>query len=353
MLSVLILTPTAFPSITGNAVTAERWRRSHEMQGLTVKVLAAQNLDPKGLREAVQAFRPDIIHGHHAFKTGGLLVNHNGFSAAADIPFVISCAGTDINHDLTLNERKATILKVCKTARAIISQSKDIDLKLRDLSDGFSDRVHYVPPSFTWLGNDSFDLRVTAGCEPHHILFFLPAGIRPVKRNLECLMAVKEVHKIRPSTKVVFAGPVLDTEYAMLFFHAIKQCSGFARWIPAIPPEAMRSAYAGADVILNTSFSEGFSNGLLEAMASGKPILASDIQSNRRAIIGDNGDSRGGCFFDLNNQMDFIRQALRLIDDAGLRISLGQTGLIRAKQWIKPGDEAEILIKIYKQALAL
>ena len=349
---LLILTPTAFPSLTGNAITVERWRRAQEKQGLTIKVIAAQGLDPQMLHEEIQRFQPDIIHGHHTFKSGRLLINHSNSSASYDIPFVISCAGTDINQDLTLNERRVIILEVCKTARAIITQSQDIDLKLKDLPDGFYERVHYIPPTFTWLGSDSFDLRGAAGCEPHHILFFLPAGIRPVKRNLECLIAINEVHKARPSTKVIFAGPVLDTEYAVQFFHMLEKYGSFARWIPAIPPEAMRSAYSGADVVLNTSFSEGFSNVLLETMASGKPILASDIQSNRRAILGDNGEQPAGCLFDLYSQADFICQTLKLIDDATLRKSFGEAGFTRSKQWPGPADEAKMLIEIYKMALA-
>ena len=349
---LLILTPTALPSLTGNAITAERWSRSCEKHGLTIKVIAAQGLDPQMFREEIQRFRPDIIHGHHAFKSGKLLINHHNSPASAGVPFVISCAGTDINQDLTLNERRAAILEVFKTARAIITQSQDIDLKLKHLPDGFYNRVHYIPPSFTWLGSDSFDLRGAAGCKPHHILFFLPAGIRPVKRNLECLTAVNEVHKVRPSTKLIFAGPVLDTEYAVQFFHMLEKCSSFARWIPAIPPEAMRSAYSGADVVLNTSSSEGFSNILLETMASGKPVLASDIQSNRRTILGDNGEHPAGCLFDLHSQTDFMCQALKLIDDAALRKSFGEAGCTRSKRWPTPVDEAEMLIKIYKQALA-
>ena len=338
--------------MTGNAITAERWRSAQEKHGLTIKVIAAQGLDTKMLHEEIQRFQPDIIHGHHAFRSGKLLINHHNGQVPDRIPFVISCAGTDINHDLMLDERRAIILEACKTARAIITQSQDLDLKLKNLPDGFYDRVHYVPPSFTWLGSDPFDLRWAAGCEPHHILFFLPAGIRPVKRNLECLTAVSEVHKVRPSAKVIFAGPVLDTEYAVQFFHMLEKYGSFARWIPAIPPEAMRSAYSGADVVLNTSFSEGFSNVLLETMASGRPVLASDIQSNRRTILGDNGEQPAGCLFDLYSQTDFICQALKLIDDATLRKSFGEAGFIRSKQWPTPADEAEMLIEIYKQALA-
>ena len=36
---ILILTPTTLPSITGNAITAERWRRSLQGKGIGVTVM--------------------------------------------------------------------------------------------------------------------------------------------------------------------------------------------------------------------------------------------------------------------------------------------------------------------------
>ncbi len=41
---VLILTPTALPFVTGNAITAERWRRSLSKKGIGVEVLATQGI---------------------------------------------------------------------------------------------------------------------------------------------------------------------------------------------------------------------------------------------------------------------------------------------------------------------
>jgi len=348
---ILIAAPTAFPTLTGNAITAERWRRSLIKLGLDVRVVSSQNKNPQSLYEVIKGFKPDVIHGHHAFKTGSLLIDNKNSHPLHNVPFVISCAGTDINHDIESHEKKGVIISVLKATHGVITQSKDIALKLQGLLNGFHVQVHHIPKSLMWFGKTFFDLRGTIGCQPSDILFFLPAGIRPVKRNLECLDALSEVHKIRQSIKVVFAGPVLDTEYAKRFFEMLEHCKGFACWIEAIPTEAMRSAYNGADVVLNASSSEGFSNVLLEAMASGRPILASDIQSNRLAVIGDNSDRACGYLFDLDNKADFVNKAVRLIDNERLRESLAENGLIMARKWPKPEEEAKMLVDIYKKAI--
>lgn len=348
---ILILTPTALPSLTGNAITAERWRRSLIRLGLDVKVIESQNQNTQSLHEEIKDFKPDVIHGHHAFKTGRLLVDNNNSHPLHDVPFVISCAGTDINNDIGLNKKKDIIISVLRAARGTITQSDDIVLKLQGLLNGCFVQTHYIPKSLIWFGNSAFDLRGVCGCNPRDVLFFLPAGIRPVKRNLECLSALAEVHKIRQCLKVVFAGPVLDAEYGERFFEALEHCKDFACWIRAIPAEAMRFAYSGADVVLNTSSSEGFSNVLLEAMAAGRPILASDIQSNRIAVLGYPGEHPCGYLFKLENRADFINQAIKLIDNEQTRKSLAENGLKRSKEWPKPEDEAKLLYNVYKNAV--
>jgi L-malate glycosyltransferase len=352
IMRVMILTPSAFPDLTGNAVTSERWRRSLERQGLTVKVLATQGLDTQSFYKEISSFRPDIIQGLHALKTGELLLRYKEVFASDSVPFVVSFAGTDINHDIKYNDKKSIILNVCKMSQAIIAQSHDIVTRLKALLPDLNNRIFYIQASLSWFGNTPFDLRGAAGCEGQHVLFFLPAGIRPVKGNLECLTALREVHKIRPLIKAVFAGPVLDVEYASLFYLEMNQCSEFARLIPPIPPASMRAAYKGADVVLNASFSEGFSNALLEAMASGLPILASDIESNRFAVFGENVDQRCGYLFNPYDQIDFVSRALKLIDEPATRIALGEKGRAMAGQMPDADEEAALLVSIYRRVMS-
>jgi glycosyltransferase involved in cell wall biosynthesis len=138
----------------------------------------------------------------------------------------------------------------------------------------------------------------------------------------------------------------LDPVFAR-FAQEVRRCAGFARWIPLISPGAMRSAYEEADVVLNASFSEGLSNAILEGMAAGRPLLASDIPGNRGPVLGEKGDDPSGILFNPQDPEDFLKQALRLIDDQELRESLGLTAKRRAATWPGSMDEAEGLIRAY------
>ena len=208
-----------------------------------------------------------------------------------------------------------------------------------------------IPKSFCWMGGGEFDLRKAADCGPEEILFFLPAGVRPVKGNLEVLLRLEKVFLQRPSIRAVFVGSALEKEYSARFEQEIGRLHSFARWLPPILPQAMCSAYQGADVILNGSFSEGLSNVLLEAKAAGKPILASNIPANRWPVLGDQGDVPAGLLYDLHSPEHFLRQALRLVDDRELRKKLGQGGREQATRLPTPEEEAGGLIRVYEKAL--
>jgi glycosyltransferase involved in cell wall biosynthesis len=348
---VLILTPSAFPSISGNAVSAERWRQSLTKRGIDVDVLASAGLALSSFLEHLQRVRPDIIHAHHAFRAGALLADPQLALQQAGLAMIASPGGTDINEDLETPGRRETVLKVFTMARAIIAQSPQIIQRFKQNMPALIEKVVFVPKAVCWFGDEPFDLRGAAHCDPEDFLFLLPAGIRPVKGNLECLRILERIHRIRPGIRFVAAGPAVDREYAGLFEQEIRRHSNFARWIKAIPSVAMRSAYQAADVVLNASLSEGLSNSLIEAMAAGKPVLASDIPGNRWPILGEKGDSPAGLLYDLQNPEDFIKKALRLIDDGTFRESLGRAACASQSLWPDSGAEADGLIAVYRNAL--
>jgi glycosyltransferase involved in cell wall biosynthesis len=347
---ILLLSPTSFPTVTGNALTVERWRRALEEKGYAAEALATVGLEASVLGEEVERFHPDVIHAHHALRAGRLLLGAPTPDSALSLPWVVSPAGTDINGDLKNDSRREIILRVFHSARAIIAQGPATLQRLGELLPQSNGRIFPVPKSIGWFGEEEIRLRELAGCRPGDILFFLPAGVRPVKRNLECLRGLEIVHSARPRVRVVFAGPPLDEQYAARFEEEVRRCEAFARWIPLIPPAAMRSAYEAADVVLNASRSEGLSNALLEAMAAGRPLLAADIPGNRASVRGKNGEEPSGCLFELDNPEDFVSEALRLIDDENLRNALGEAGKRRAADWPGPDDEADGLIRAYEFA---
>ncbi len=348
---LLILTPTALPAVTGNAMTAERWRRSLVGMGLDVRVLDSERLDAGGLKREIDRFKPDLLHIHNAYRAGGLLLHPALAHCRGRFPLVVSPSGTDLNIESKADPGKERVSRVLSQAEAIVVQSEEGRERLHEIVPGRMDRVHFVPKSFVWLGEETLDLRASCGFSSGDVVFFMPAGIRPVKGNLECLLGFERIHALRPRARVIFAGPPLDEAYAKRFSREAERLQVFARWIPPIHPAAMRAAYGSVDVILNGSASEGLSNVLIEGRAAGKPLLASDIPGNCWPVLGNPGDSPMGLLFGLSDRADFVEKALRLVDDATLRRELGEAGAAYSRRMPGPCEEARALVKVYEAAM--
>jgi glycosyltransferase involved in cell wall biosynthesis len=350
-LRVIILTPTALPNVTGNAITAERWRRSLSQKGIAANVVETQHLHARSLVDELDRFRPHIVHAHHVSRAGAFLLDPLVSEKYGDLPLVMSPAGTDINLRAMAEVEKDNVRRICLKARSVIIQNRETTKSLLEFLPNLQERIAYVPKSFLWMGDELYDLRAVAGCREEDILFFMPGGIRPVKGNLECLSAMAKVHDAMPNIRVAFAGLGLDAEYAARFEEEIRRLQSFATWIVQISPKAMRAAYEGADVVVNCSRSEGLSNALLEAMATGRPILASDIPGNRWLIHDERGIGPCGFLFSLDGGTDFVRKALHLANDGALRKFLAANGSLRAATWPNPSDEAQALLEIYHTAI--
>ncbi len=332
-------------------MTVERWRRSLAKEGHAVQVLATEDLHVSTLRKRVSHLQPDLIHVHHAFRAGQFFSDSSVESVINGRPLVVSPGGTDIHLDSKTESRRKIITQIFKKSRTIIAQSEEMTQSLLRFCPSLRDRTVMIPKSVCWMGEEEFNLRGAIDCGPENILFFFPAGVRPVKGNLEVLLLLERAFAHRSSIRAVFVGPSLDKEYSARFEHEIKRLRPFARRLPPIPPQAMRSAYQGADVILNGSSSEGLSNVLLEARAAGRPILASNIPANRGPVLGDQSDLPAGLLFDLHSPEQFLRQALRLVDDPGLRRKLSQAGIDQAARLPGPDEEARGLIRVYQRAM--
>jgi glycosyltransferase involved in cell wall biosynthesis len=348
---LLILAPTTLPSVTGNAMTVERWRRSLVGMGIDVRVIATDLCCAHGLLQELESFHPDVWHVHNVYRSGGCLFDPVLAGWWARLPLVVTPSGTDVNLERLVRDRLEIVRRVLQRADVIVVQSEEGKARLAEIAPEQMGRVVNAPKTFVWLGEEPRDLRAPCGFPADGILFFMPAGIRPVKGNLECLLGLEEVRRARPHIKAVFAGPLLDGTYGERFCKEVDRSHAFARWIPAIEPAAMRSAYASADVVVNGSFSEGLSNVLLEGKAAGKPLLASDIPGNRWPVLGNPGDLPMGLLFSLAHRSDFVEKAIRLADDSALRSRLGEAGASYARRMPTPCDEARALVNAYKIAM--
>ncbi|WP_249523500.1 glycosyltransferase family 4 protein [Modestobacter marinus] len=110
-------------------------------------------------------------------------------------------------------------------------------------------------------------------------------------------------------------GPDLDEAKA--------RADGRTTFLGYVPPDEAPAVYRTADVFVSPTYSEGFSNTLLEAMASGLPTVSTDsvgvvdcLRHEENGLLHEPGDVAG-----LRKELD------RLLTDADLRARLATTAL--------------------------
>jgi glycosyltransferase involved in cell wall biosynthesis len=329
---VLIVVPRQ-PEATGNKITAARHRDALQTLGHAVQVLEADPVEPFAA-EAVAAFDPEIVHLLHAYRAGAPWL-----ASGLATPFAVTLTGTDIHAGLADSMQGPRIRQVLERAAAIITQNRLTFARLQGTPE-IAGRLYYLPPAVI-LGAAPCDLRQQLGATADDIVFLHPAGIRPVKGNLELLHLLAPLAAACPRLRLAFCGPVLDAEYGQRLQSALAP-RPWASWLGALPPAAMPAAMRQADVILNHSACEGLPNSLVEAAALGRPILARAIDGNA-AIVEPDGN---GLLY--RDDVEFGRHARALLENPALRRHLSRP----APDLADPLREAATLVAIYSAGLS-
>lgn len=141
---------------------------------------------------------------------------------------------------------------------------------------------------------------------------------------LEALPAIAEKH---PGVRLLVAGPGDVEEFQKELPPEIRERVTF---LGLVSEEDKARAFVSADIYVapNTG-GESFGIVLLEAMASGTPVLASDLEAFRRVC----DEGRAGASFVNEDPADLARAAIELLDDAGERERLRREGFLRAKEF--------------------
>ena len=104
----------------------------------------------------------------------------------------------------------------------------------------------------------------------------LHVGSTISRKRIDVLLRVfAEVRRHEPSLRLLRVGGAFTTEQRSLA--ASLNLSDSIDVLPPMTPELLGAAYRRASVLLQTSESEGFGLPVIEAMACGTPVIASDI----------------------------------------------------------------------------
>jgi glycosyltransferase involved in cell wall biosynthesis len=156
--------------------------------------------------------------------------------------------------------------------------------------------------------------------------------------------ALSLVEKQHPSVKLRIAGKVLDPVYHDLILAQIQRLnvSGNVEFLGSQPPEEIKKLYASCRAVVFSSTVEAFGNPLLEAMASGCPVLS----SNTTAMPEVAGDAV--LYFAPDDAAALAKHMAAVLTDDALCADLSQRAVKRSLDfsWSKTAEQtAAILIK--------
>jgi glycosyltransferase involved in cell wall biosynthesis len=146
------------------------------------------------------------------------------------------------------------------------------------------------------------------------------------KRHVDFVEAAAILHSRFPHVRFIMAGQDRGELPAVSAAIARRGLSEFIQVAPSMSrPEDL---YAAMDVMVCCSDSEGFANVILEAMASGKPVIATAAGGNVEAVV----EGTTGFLVPCRSPLALAQAAERLLQDTALRQLMGRNARQRAEQ---------------------
>lgn len=217
-----------------------------------------------------------------------------------------------------LMRRLDRVISVSEATRRDLEEYADVDSRVIDVVYNGADLKH-----FNHTDKESATQRVQRKYEITEPYILYTARLEHPGKNhvrlLEAFAALKQEKEI-PHHLILAGSPWFGAEA----IYATAQKLGVSEYVifaGFVPNEELPDLYAGADLFAFPSLFEGFGIPLLEAMASGTPVVASNVASIPEVV------QDAGVLFEPTNPRDIQHAIARVSKDAELRASLVELGL--------------------------
>jgi len=244
----------------------------------------------------------DLAHAFFGFPTGWLC-----YRKAGKLPYIISLRGSDVPGQHARLQLDYKILApvfgaIWKKASAMVSCSEG--LKERALRFMPSVSIDVIPNG---VELDRFFPAETA--EKSKTLRLLTVGRLSVTKRIKMLIdAVEILHRTACKVRLtVVGGGQLEQQLRKIVTE--RELGGVIEITGRMDSEKMPEVYRQNDIFISASMQEGMSNAMLEAMASGLPIVTTRCEGLAELIDGN------GLIVEQDSAEEIAKAVKRLADD--------------------------------------
>jgi len=301
---------------TGNYTTCRRLAKILQDLNYTTFMLNAVDIrDIETVRSLFHRHQVSTIVALNALRVHHIFTQLDFVS----IRKVMITGGTDINalpddpNDLKHGDDIWSAVCAFAKADVIVSFNEEMKFRLTKAITHIGSTVppvHIIPQGFDASEvrnlaqheeNSGWSLREKLGLAKEDIMLLLIAGLRQVKDPMFLFDIVKKIDECisERQVKLIIIGPALHQELSKMVISSCNN-SKHAQYHEPLPYAQILRAIMEADVLINSSKSEGMSGAILEAMALGTLVIAKNIEGNRKLIQ----NNKTGLLFDTPEEFE-------------------------------------------------
>lgn len=287
-------------------------------------------------KKICNSFKPDIVNAHYATGYGTL-------ARLANVrPLVISCWGSDIFEYPHLSKiNKYILTKNLNHADAVASTSITMAEAAKQYLKDDKKEITVTP----------FGVDVNRFCVnpiPHErpVIGFVKylEHIYDVPLLIKAFSIVYHSEEVKPVLEIIGDGPLKNELIALTEELGIRNAVVFKGLIPNLElPEHINKM----DIFVNCSKQESFGVALVEAMACGVPVIATDTEGFREVVA----DGVTG-FVLKDREPETMAEAMRvLLHDKQLRERMGAAGRNRVLDLYDWEKNVQIMENLYRSLI--
>lgn len=296
------------------------------------------------IRAKLVELKPDILHTH--------LIHADTFGIAAaklaSVPFLITSRHAEDDFRKRSPIRAANNI-MWRGFDAGIAISNAVKNFLIEVEGAPPDRVHTIlygmehePIDSEYTQSARQKLRDALELDPDSTVLGMVCRLVEVKGITYALQAMERLTSMYDNLHlaIVGDGPLMHDLKHEVAERGITDCVHFMGWREDVP-EIM----AGLDLLLITSFSEGFGLVAIEAMSKRVPVIANNVSALPEVIV----HQETGILIPPKNVDALVDAISNLVYDRSLRVHMGMLGEDRVEQHFTVDRMADETVALYRR----